>query len=86
MSDTLSSLKEEDVRQLALLIESLEQSTFDYLQLEVGDLKVTIGKGGAPPMIPPVTDRLGTRMTRGVSDQRTCGGLEPRVVDEAGHI
>ena len=48
MSDSLNSLKEEDVQQLARLIESLEQSTFDYLQLQVGDMKVTIGKGDIP--------------------------------------
>jgi acetyl-CoA carboxylase biotin carboxyl carrier protein len=44
----LSSLKEEDVQQLARIIESLEQSAFDYLQLQVGDMKVTIGKGNVP--------------------------------------
>ena len=49
MSDSLSSLNEEDVRQLARLIESLENSTFDFLQLSVGDMKVTIGKGAVPP-------------------------------------
>ena len=48
MSDGLSSLKEEDVQRLVRLIESLETSTFDYLQLQVGDLKVTIGKGAVP--------------------------------------
>ena len=53
MSDGLSSLKEEDVQRLARLIESLESSTFDYLQLRVGDLEVTIGKG-APPSSGPV--------------------------------
>jgi acetyl-CoA carboxylase biotin carboxyl carrier protein len=49
VSDALSALKKEDVEQLARLIESLEQSTFDFLQLQVGDMKVTIGKGAAPP-------------------------------------
>ena len=48
MSDGLSELKEEDVQRLARLIESLDSSTFDYMQLQVGDLKVTIGKGAAP--------------------------------------
>lgn len=48
MSDSLRSLNEEDIQQLARLIESLEQSTFDYLQLQVGDMKVTIGKGNIP--------------------------------------
>ena len=45
MSNDLSSLSDEHVRQLGRIIEALETSTFDYLQLEVGDLKVTIGKG-----------------------------------------
>jgi len=48
----LSSLKEADVQQLARLIESLEQSTFDYLELQVGDMKVTIGKGNVPTGAP----------------------------------
>jgi acetyl-CoA carboxylase biotin carboxyl carrier protein len=52
VSDGLSSLKEEDVQRLARLIESLESSTFDYLQLQVGDLKVTIGKGAVPLNVP----------------------------------
>jgi acetyl-CoA carboxylase biotin carboxyl carrier protein len=52
VSDGLSSLKEEDVQRLARLIESLESSTFDYLQLQVGDLKVTIGKGAVPVSAP----------------------------------
>lgn len=48
MSNTLGSLNEADIRQLASLIETLEDSTFDFLQLEIGDLKVTIGKGDVP--------------------------------------
>jgi acetyl-CoA carboxylase biotin carboxyl carrier protein len=48
VSDGLSALKEEDVQRLARLIESLDSSTFDYLQLQVGDVKVTIGKGAVP--------------------------------------
>lgn len=49
MSNDLDSLTEEHVRQLGRIIEALEKSTFDYLQLEVGDLKVTVGKGGVLP-------------------------------------
>ena len=48
MSEGLSALKDEDVQRLARLIESLDASTFDYLQLQVGDVKVTIGKGAVP--------------------------------------
>jgi len=49
VSNDLDSLTEEHVRQLGRIIEALEKSTFDYLQLEVGDLKVTVGKGGVLP-------------------------------------
>ncbi len=49
MNKPLAALGDEEVRQIALLVETLEHSTFDFLQLELGDLKVTIGKGSAPP-------------------------------------
>ena len=52
VSDGLSALKEEDVQRLARLIESLDSSSFDYLQLQVGDVKVTIGKGAVPMSAP----------------------------------
>lgn len=48
MSDDLSALNEEHVRQIGRIIDTLERSTFDFLQVEVGDLKVTVGKGNIP--------------------------------------
>lgn len=48
VSNKLDSLSEDEVRQISLLVETLDRSSFDYLQVEVGNLKVTIGKGGAP--------------------------------------
>jgi len=54
VSDGLSALKEEDVQRLVRLIESLDSSTFDYLQIQVGDMKVTIGKGAVPMSAPAV--------------------------------
>jgi len=55
MSQTLSSLSEADIRQLTQLIDSLERSAFDFLQVQVGDLKVTIGKGDPAPLAAPVS-------------------------------
>jgi len=49
VSNTFDSLSDDDVRQIALLVETLDRSNFDYLQVDVGNLKVTIGKGNAPP-------------------------------------
>ena len=51
MSDKLDSLSDDEVRQIAVLVETLDRSTFDYLQVEVGNLKVTIGKGGVPQIL-----------------------------------
>jgi acetyl-CoA carboxylase biotin carboxyl carrier protein len=48
VSNDLSSLTEDHVRQLGRIIETLERSTFDFLQIEVGDMKVTVGKGNIP--------------------------------------
>jgi len=45
VSNTLDTLSDEEVRQIALLVETLDRSTFDYLQLDVGRLKLTLGKG-----------------------------------------
>ena len=53
MSDVLSSMNDEEVRQIALLVETLDRSTFDYLQIGVGNLQVTIGKG-IMPLAPPM--------------------------------
>ena len=39
-------LSEDEVRQISRLIETLNASTFDYLQLEFGDLKLTLATGG----------------------------------------
>lgn len=45
MAEDLSSLSEDDLSRLLQVIESLEHSAFDFLQLEVGGLKVVLGKG-----------------------------------------
>ncbi len=50
MSSPLNSLTDDEVRQIALLVDTLDRSTFDFLQLDVGRLKVTIGKGSPPPI------------------------------------
>ncbi len=49
MNDPFSPISDEDVRQIAQLVETLDKSDFDYLEVQVGDLKVTLGKGDAPP-------------------------------------
>jgi len=48
LSNLSDSLSDDEVRQIVLLVETLDRSTFDYLQVDVGNLKVTIGKGNAP--------------------------------------
>jgi len=51
LSNAFDSLSDDEVRQIALLVETLDRSSFDFLQLDVGNLKVTIGKGNAPPAL-----------------------------------
>jgi acetyl-CoA carboxylase biotin carboxyl carrier protein len=48
VSKLLYPLSDEDVRQIALLVETLDQTSLDFLQLELGDTKLTIGKGEMP--------------------------------------
>lgn len=45
-------LTEDEVRRIGRIIETLEQSTFDYLQLELGALKLTVAKGNAAMVLP----------------------------------
>jgi acetyl-CoA carboxylase biotin carboxyl carrier protein len=56
VNDPFGSLTDDEVRQIGLIIESLDRSTFDYLQLEFGDVKLTIGKGPAPPVLGATQD------------------------------
>lgn len=55
--DSLSLLSDEDVRQIAQLLDALDHSSLDFLQLERGDLKLTIGKGEAPNISATATSR-----------------------------
>ena len=58
MSKAEVPLSEDEVRQISRIIDTLNHSTFDYLQLEFGALKLTIGKGaqvGAPSSAPAPT-------------------------------
>lgn len=48
MGNTLDFLSENDIRQISSLVDTLDRSTFEYLQVDVGDLKLTIGKGQMP--------------------------------------
>ncbi len=60
MKDVPARLTDEDVQQIAKLVRELEQSDFEFLRLELGDLKLTISNsgqleeplGGAPAATP----------------------------------
>ncbi len=63
MSQPLDFLSDSDVRQITSLVDTLDRSNFDFLQIDVGDMKVTIGKGplpagGATPATPPAPAAL----------------------------
>ncbi len=47
MDRTIDGLTDDEVRQISLLIETLDRSTLDFLQIDAGSVKVTISKGGA---------------------------------------
>jgi acetyl-CoA carboxylase biotin carboxyl carrier protein len=63
---TSRTLSEDEVRQIGRIIDILNQSTFDHLQLEFGDLRLSIGKGhaghaahAAPAAPPPAAAKAG---------------------------
>ena len=49
MSNLLAALSDDDVRQITALIEALDRSTVDTLDIQLGDTRVTLSKGGAAP-------------------------------------
>lgn len=53
MSQQLDFLTDNEVRQINSLVDTLDRSNFDYLQVDVGNLKVTIGKGHLPSAAAP---------------------------------
>ena len=44
---TMDGLTDAEVRQISLLIETLDHSSLDFLQLDAGGIKVTISKNGS---------------------------------------
>lgn len=48
MTSSLDFLSDQEVRQITALVDTLDRSNFDYLQVDVGAIKVTIGKGALP--------------------------------------
>jgi acetyl-CoA carboxylase biotin carboxyl carrier protein len=54
MSEALNggALDDTTVEQVVRLVESLDRSTFDFLEVRLGELKVTIGKGEPPVPAP----------------------------------
>jgi acetyl-CoA carboxylase biotin carboxyl carrier protein len=44
-------LSDADVDRIVRIMASLEGSTFDFLQLEVGELRVSLGKGDPAPVV-----------------------------------
>jgi acetyl-CoA carboxylase biotin carboxyl carrier protein len=54
VAEDLSSLSEDDLQRLLRVIESLERSDFDFLQLEVGGMKVVLGKGSPADYASPI--------------------------------
>ena len=55
MNQANEALTDQEVHRISQLIESLDRSTLDYLQVDAGGIKVTISKGGAglPAMASP---------------------------------
>lgn len=54
LNDTTKPLSDGDIRQIAALTEALNRSGFDTLQIETGDLKLLLSKGGAAAFGAPI--------------------------------
>jgi acetyl-CoA carboxylase biotin carboxyl carrier protein len=83
------SLSDSDVEQVVRLIETLDDSAFDYLELQLGDLKVTIGKG-EPPSATAAPAEPGTspapRVLRATVAPTPVAAAAPAVAPPAGSV
>ena len=65
------TLSEDDVRRITRIIQTLDQSAFDYLQVESGELKLTLARG-QPPAVEstrPMADIDATAAARQLLDR-----------------
>lgn len=51
MDSTKSTLTDAEVNQISQLIETLDRSSLDFVQIDSGGLKITIGKGNQMPSV-----------------------------------
>jgi acetyl-CoA carboxylase biotin carboxyl carrier protein len=84
---TSRALSEDEVRQIGRIIDILNQSTFDHLQLEFGDLKLSIGKGHAgsvaaapPPAVTPNVSAARSPAAGAPSPAAKAGAVEDGTV------
>jgi acetyl-CoA carboxylase biotin carboxyl carrier protein len=54
VANSFRSLSDDDLRQISEIIEVLNRSEFDHLELEVGDIKLTLGRSAAATGAPVV--------------------------------
>jgi acetyl-CoA carboxylase biotin carboxyl carrier protein len=92
VTDKFDSLTDEDVRQIGLLVEILDRSSFDYLRVDVGHLKIIVGKGAVPAEVtsgapasqnpvaqPPPSPSTPTPARRTALDENTVEVTSPMI-------
>lgn len=85
MSEALNggALDDTTVEQVIRLVESLDRSTFDFLEVQVGELSVTIGKGEPPASAPAATAPQPAALTAPAPAVATAPAAPPRQAQPA---
>ncbi|MGD0023483.1 MAG: hypothetical protein ABSC37_02490 [Xanthobacteraceae bacterium] len=55
MTKNSRDLSDDEVRQISRVIETPNESSFDYLQIELGELKLALSKGPLQAAVPVAT-------------------------------
>jgi acetyl-CoA carboxylase biotin carboxyl carrier protein len=63
-------LSDDEVRQIGRIIKTLNESSFDFLQMEVGELKLTLSKG-------PLQTAVAVATTAGTAAPASPAALQP---------
>jgi oxaloacetate decarboxylase alpha subunit len=83
MTETADSLSSNEVEHIKSLLQALEQSSLDFLQLEVGALKLSIGKGQGPASEAPRPQTTPARQAQVERAVAAASPAAPRVDDMA---
>ncbi|TAK85388.1 MAG: hypothetical protein EPO20_10175 [Betaproteobacteria bacterium] len=83
MTDQRDLLSDEEIQKIARLVQILDRSTFDFLQIRAGQMQVTIGKGTMPATLDVAAPEADVAEQTGGSTPALADGIAHGVQEKA---